>query len=49
LDEIFEPTMGDVIRASVSEVLRFVPHEPGSLVSSPVLFVQDQRHLIQER
>jgi hypothetical protein len=47
LDEIFEPTMGDVIRASGSDVLRFVPEEPGSLVSSPILFVQDQRHLIK--
>jgi hypothetical protein len=46
LDDIFEPTLGDVIQASGSEVLRFVPNEPGSLVSSPILFVQDQRHLI---
>jgi hypothetical protein len=46
LDDIFEPILGDVIRASGSEVFRFVPDEPGSLVSSPILFVQDQRHLI---
>jgi hypothetical protein len=46
LDEIFEPTLGDVIRASGSEVLRFVPNDPGSIVSAPILLVQDQRRLI---
>jgi hypothetical protein len=47
LDDFFEPTLSDVIRASGSQVLRFVPNDPGSLVSSPILFVQDQRHLIK--
>jgi hypothetical protein len=47
LDDIFEQTLGDVIQASGSEVLRFVPDEAASLVSSPILFVQDQRHLIE--
>ncbi|QRM36028.1 hypothetical protein [Microvirga sp. VF16] len=48
LDDIFEPTLGDVIQASGSEVLRLVPNDPGSLVSSPILFVQDQRNLIKQ-
>jgi hypothetical protein len=46
LDDIFEPTLGEVIQAAGSEVLQFAPDEPSSLVSAPILFVQDQRHLI---
>jgi hypothetical protein len=47
MEHIFAPTLGDLIQASGFEVLRFVPNEQGSLVSSPILFAQDQRHLIK--